>query len=498
MRKTAISTAIAIVMLTLTPAAHAGGYIAVDSWGAYGIGDGQFRQPKGIAIDRYGSVYVSDYANDCIDKFTADGVLVDVWGHHGTAPGLFWEPGRIAIARDDTLYVTDALNHRVQHFTLGGDLLGVWGHFGSGQGEFNRPRGIAVGPDGLVYVTDQLNNRVEVFTPTGGFVRMWGRSGSAPGQFYAPKDIAVAPGGRVIVVDSYNERIQVFTPTGGFVTAFGGKGLAAGRFAEPRGVEVDARGHIFVCDAMNDRVQEFAADYSFVRAWGCLGALPGLFNQPRDAAVAPDGTLVVIDTFNRRVQRFALSPLADDEPPVTTSDAPTTWSRGPVSITLSGTDPGGSGVTATYARIGSTASFAPVTGPLVADQQGVFALQYLSVDAAGNQELVKTRWLRLDWTKPTITPAQRIDERIRRGGTLPLTVKVADNVSRACRLTLHVYSAGAVVDSVGFGSPTVTPEGHTFTLRYTCTLAPGSYLLRIFAKDQAGNAAYCRGLLTVR
>jgi len=494
-RKTAISCAVAIVMLTATAAAHAGGYIAIDSWGASGTGYGQFRQPKGIAIDRHGYVSMSDNANDCIDKFTADWLLVDVWGHHGTAPGLFWEPGRIAIAPDDTLYVTDALNHRVQHFTLGGDLLGVWGHIGSGKGEFDRPRGVAVGPDGLVYVTDQLNNRIEVFTSTGRFVRTWGRSGSAPGQFYAPKDVAVAPDGRVIVADSYNERIQVFTPTGGFVAAFGSKGLAAGRFAEPRGVEVDARGHIFVCDSMNDRMQEFATDYSFVRAWGCRGDLPGLFDEPRDAAMAPDGTLVVVDTFNHRVQRFALSALADDEPPLTTSDAPTTWSRAPVSVSFSATDTGGSRVTATYARIGSAASFALVTGPLVADRQGVFALQYLSVDAAGNQELVNTRWLRLDWTKPLVTPAQRIDVHVRRGDTATLTVSVADNVSRTCQLTVHVYRTGTVVDSVGFGSHAVTPAGHTFTLRYTCALAPGRYLLRIFAKDQAGNAAYCRVLV---
>ena len=64
MRKTAISCAVAIVMLTATAAAHAGGYIAIDSWGASGTGYGQFRQPKGIAIDRRGYVSMSDNAKD--------------------------------------------------------------------------------------------------------------------------------------------------------------------------------------------------------------------------------------------------------------------------------------------------------------------------------------------------------------------------------------------------------------------------------------------------
>jgi DNA-binding beta-propeller fold protein YncE len=498
-RKAAIITAaVAIVMLIATATAYAGGYTAIDSWGAPGTGVGQFRQPKGIAVDQYGFVYVCDYANDCIDKFAADGTFVDTWGRQGTALGLFRYPSRIAIAGDDTLYVTDALNSRVQHFSLAGDLLGAWGHFGTGKGEFDRPRGVAVGPDGLVYVTDEQNNRVEVFTANGRFVRMWGSRGSGSGQFKVPKDIAVAPNGRVVVVDAFNQRIQVFTATGSFVTAISGHGLAAGRFAWPRGVEVDAFGNIFVCDTMNARVQEFAADYSFVRAWGCFGSLLGLFDDPRDLAVAPDGTLVVVDTYNHRVQRFALSADPDNEPPVTTSDAPDTWSRAPVSVGFFATDIGGSGVSATYARIGRSAPFAPVTGALVAGHQGVFALQYLSVDAAGNQELVNTRWLRLDWTKPLVTSAEPIDAHVHRGDTLPLTVTVADNVARTCLMMVHVYHAGTLVDSVAYGPRTVTPDGRTFTLRYTCALAPGSYLVRIFARDQAGNAAYRRGLLSVR
>jgi DNA-binding beta-propeller fold protein YncE len=497
-RVSIITAAVAIVMLAASASAYAGGYTAIDSWGSYGTGAGQLAQPKGIAVDRYGFVYVCDYANDCIDKFTADGTFVDTWGRHGTALGLFRYPSRIAIAGDDTLYVTDALNSRVQRFSLAGDLLGAWGHYGTGKGEFDRPRGVAVGPNGLVCVTDEQNNRVEVFTASGRFVRMWGSRGSEPGQFKVPKDIAVAPNGRVIVVDAYNQRIQVFTATGDFVTALSGHGLAAGRFAWPRGVEVDAFGNIFVCDTMNARVQEFAADYSFVRAWGCFGSLLGLFDEPRDLAVAPDGTLFVVDTYNHRVQRFALSADLDNEPPVTTSDAPGTWSRAPVSVTLTATDTGGSGVSATYARIGRSAPFALASGALVASRQGVSALQYLSVDAAGNQELVRSRWLRLDWTRPTVTSARPIDAHVRRGDTLPLTVTVADNVARTCLLTVHVYRDGTLVDSVAYGPRTVTPRGRTYTLRYTCALTPGSYLVRIFAKDQAGNAAYCRGRLSVR
>ena len=38
-------------------------------WGTEGSGDGQFKDPRGIAVDGSGNVYVADYSNNRIQKF---------------------------------------------------------------------------------------------------------------------------------------------------------------------------------------------------------------------------------------------------------------------------------------------------------------------------------------------------------------------------------------------------------------------------------------------
>jgi tripartite motif-containing protein 71 len=43
--------------------------IAVDSWGSYGFGGGQFDGPSDIAVDAAGTVFVSDYGNNRVQIF---------------------------------------------------------------------------------------------------------------------------------------------------------------------------------------------------------------------------------------------------------------------------------------------------------------------------------------------------------------------------------------------------------------------------------------------
>ena len=118
LRAVAFALAFACAAITAAvagaPAARAGGYVSVATWGTAGTGYGELRCPKGIAVDSSGTVYVSDYVNDCVIKYSAAGDVIAVLGQHGTEPGSFWKPGRIAVGPDDSLYVTDAANQRVQ------------------------------------------------------------------------------------------------------------------------------------------------------------------------------------------------------------------------------------------------------------------------------------------------------------------------------------------------------------------------------------------------
>ena len=54
--------------------------------GAQGEGPGQFDAPAAIALDRQGNIYVADWGNHRIQKFSPDGALVGLFGTDGNGP----------------------------------------------------------------------------------------------------------------------------------------------------------------------------------------------------------------------------------------------------------------------------------------------------------------------------------------------------------------------------------------------------------------------------
>ena len=71
----------------------------------------------------------------------------------------------MCVDKDDNVYVADFWNHRVQKFTSGGDLVWVYGERGSEKGQLELPLSVAAGADGAVYVSDWGNNRIQKLLP---------------------------------------------------------------------------------------------------------------------------------------------------------------------------------------------------------------------------------------------------------------------------------------------------------------------------------------------
>ena len=295
--------------------------------------------PRGIAVGPDGYVYVVDTQNICIQKFTPDGQFVSFWGSWGSGKGQFQffdpignyvdhhpdtiEGGGIAVDQSGFVYVTDTANNRVQKFESDGTYVSGWGTYGTGNGQFKGPLGIEVDPSGYVYVVDTFNNRVQKFTSDGTYVAQWGGYGStnngdlpANGKFFLDNNdgsedhvrgngITVDASGNVYVVDVYNNRIQKFTSDGQYLAQWGQYGPNDEEFLSPCGIAYSKSGYLVVAEAGNNRIKKFTADFQFVTKWGSTGIGNGFFNDPNAIAVDAAGNVYVTDSQLLRVQKFS-------------------------------------------------------------------------------------------------------------------------------------------------------------------------------------------------
>lgn len=230
---------------------------------------------------------------------------VFVYGRPGGQPVLR-DPKGIALDRDGRLYVVDGINSTVTAFNSDGSVARSWGRRGTGDGEFVEPWGITVAADGSVFVADTWNHRIQKFDAQGRFITKWGISGvgTVPATFYGPRDLATTPAGELLVTDTGNKRIQAFDQRGNYLRSLGVEGNRPGELREPVGLAVDAEGRIYVADTWNQRIQVFDSSFRPIAQYPIPGwSGESITNKPYLAvgpsgevfATAPDqGTVVMV------------------------------------------------------------------------------------------------------------------------------------------------------------------------------------------------------------
>ena len=134
---------------------HAGGW--ADPYVRYrpGSGPGQLNAPRDAATDSAGNVYVADYNNNRIAKFSPTGAPLKGWGTRGSANGQFIRPYGVAVDAANRVYVADSDNNRIQQFTATGGYLRTYGTAGTGSKQFFQLRRVAVGTGSSPWSTEQ-------------------------------------------------------------------------------------------------------------------------------------------------------------------------------------------------------------------------------------------------------------------------------------------------------------------------------------------------------
>ena len=280
-------------------------YITILTFGEYGNREGEFDYPVGITMDKNSNLYITDWENDRIQKFTSEGRLLKVIPVKDSELKIDG-PAGIVLDQNENIIVVEQFNNRVHKISPEGKSLNIVGKEGNGPGEFLNPRGIAIDKDDNIYVVDTGNNRIQIFSSDFKYIKQFGREGMGDGEFYYPRGIALDDEGNIYIADTFHNRVQVFNNQGRFLRKFGEGGEDIGEFNGTRYIAFDSKGNIYVTDYKNGKVVKFNKEEQFELEFG--NESDGIrLNYPEGIAIDDRDYIFVVDAGNNSIVKYCLS-----------------------------------------------------------------------------------------------------------------------------------------------------------------------------------------------
>ncbi len=244
-------------------------------------------RPTFLAVDTIGNVYIADYENYRVRKVNTLGIITTVAGTG--VPGYSGEGllatdaqigniGGVALDKYGNLFLADDGGNRIWKVNTAGVMntiagTGTYAFSGdNGPGttaEIAGPHGIAVDTMGNVFFADFGNNRVRKISTTGiittvaGSGTSVGDGGSATAAMVKePYGVAVDKVGNLYIAEWTGNRIRK-VDAAGIITTLAGNGMpgytgdngpaTAAQVKGPAGLAINNYGELYICDP-NDHV----------------------------------------------------------------------------------------------------------------------------------------------------------------------------------------------------------------------------------------------------
>jgi len=335
-----------VVVMLCGMAAHAvaatpSDYRFIREFGLAGTNVNQFNAMDGIAVDRFGHVFVTDTippdsapsrqgvaatlswaTNMCVKRWSTAGTYELFWLNNELYPELP-AAGIDCSCDGDPFYVAPAYviapyGSKIIHSDPLGTVYEKFPNWFSNTMGFYF-RDVAVNANGDVYgilSAASWGTTSTVFTT---YVTRYVWTGT---EWSNAAAVSIAPFAKLgatawgIEADAWRDRVYVSILAGtdgaGGIKVFDLNLNPVAAYdpwdynASPLGVAVDHRdGSIFVCESVSNMIYKYGTDGTLLTSWGGPGATPSLFNRPSDLDVDMDGWVYVADADNHRVQVFA-------------------------------------------------------------------------------------------------------------------------------------------------------------------------------------------------
>lgn len=273
-------------------------------------GPAPFNDPRSVAVDGSGTVFVADQNNNLIRMISPAGVISMVdFGGFDNPSGVAVDCEDISMGETGVAYIADRSNHVIRRIDIATQTIStVAGEVGTsgnvdgtaGDARFRNPLSVAVNGN-FIYVADRGNDAIRRIDKTSGEVT------TIKSGLNNPTGIATDRSGNIYVANRDDGEVLRLDPAGNEVASF--------QFPPPQnptGVTVDRFGNIYVTERLNQqisRIDQATGSITVIAGSGATGAINGpgssaTFDTPSDIAVDASGNIYVADRGNNLIRRI--------------------------------------------------------------------------------------------------------------------------------------------------------------------------------------------------